>query len=577
CELDDEPLSCGPHIDLGDLGVGDHLLRVEFCDPAGNCTALTTTFRVDASPDTSLSGCPSGLSSSASASFALSGSDNGTIVGWRCLLDGGGWFDCGASVQLTGLGAGTHQFSAVAVDDVGLTDGTPSSCSWTIDLPPETWLVYRPSPQTPLTTAVIEVTSPDQDVTHFTCSSATGTTTCPAQSWWTVAPAASSTVTVTAVDAAGLADPSTSDTTVSWTVETSAVTTWTSISVGETHACALRADRSMWCWGANESGQLGVSSAALPATSVPRAVTVASVWTTAAAGHHHTCAIKATGSLWCWGLNVFGEVGTGATGVEIAPTQLPGSWRSVCANRWHSCGIDSTDTAWCWGYNPDGRLGSGDTANHATPVSVATGTTWQQIACGGAHTCGLATDGSVLCWGGNSDGQVSGTGNALTPRPVALPTTATAVAAGGRHSCARLSDGSVYCWGNGASGQRGTTPGSVTMPARYGFGGNAVTLAAGGLHTCLIDSAGALFCSGDPLSGALGFRPLPPSGGLPLASVTTPTQTGSESAWRDIAAGSTASCGIRDAGTLWCWGQGDLLPAWAGEAGFSPVWIRMTP
>lgn len=141
-------------------------------------------------------------------------------------------------------------------------------------------------------------------------------------------------------------------------------------------------------------------------------------WASLAGGWGHLCAIKMNGSLWCWGENALGQLGSGGFEKHTAPNPvLPGvKWKFLSVDA-HSCATQENGTLWCWGYNKQGQLGQGDTDNRNLPAQVGTDSDWERVFTGSDDTCALKQDGSLWCWGANAQGQLGdGTRDArLTP------------------------------------------------------------------------------------------------------------------------------------------------------------------
>src|SRR5919106_427632 len=171
-----------------------------------------------------------------------------------------------------------------------------------------------------------------------------------------------------------------------------------SVTLGDAHGCGLAADDTVYCWGYNSYGRLGGS--ANDTESAPVKVTVAGerTFTSVSAGYGHTCALDASGAAWCWGW----AGGFGGT-AEIAGHVF----REISAGVDYTCAIDTNDRAWCWGdSNSKGQQGTGDNVGHSMPTRLQDGNiTWSSVRAKGLHTCGIAS-GTAFCWGAGASGQL---------------------------------------------------------------------------------------------------------------------------------------------------------------------------
>jgi alpha-tubulin suppressor-like RCC1 family protein len=192
------------------------------------------------------------------------------------------------------------------------------------------------------------------------------------------------------------------------------------VTTGFTHTCALKTDGSVACWGNNTFGQLGTGggTSSTPATvfGLTNAVAIG-------AGMRHSCALKADGTVECWGNNnTYGELGDGSGVNSPFPVSVSGLTDAVAiaVGYSHSCAIKAGGTVVCWGLNDVGQLGDGSTINRSTPVAVSGLSNVVAVTAGYLHSCALKADGTMACWGYNGDGRV-GDGsavNALTPSAV---------------------------------------------------------------------------------------------------------------------------------------------------------------
>src|SRR5437588_6957911 len=230
---------------------------------------------------------------------------------------------------------------------------------------------------------------------------------------------------------------------------------FTTLGAGNFPACGLTSGGAAYCWGDNSTGQLGIGVNAAPDTCsrgpcgrTPVAVAGGLTFTTLNVGTQHTCARATDGSWYCWGLNNYGQLGTGATGPETCAAAPCSSTpvavsvginlTAVRAGRPHSCGVTSAGAAYCWGENVYGQLGDGTTTNSLTPVAVAGGHAFASLSPFLYHTCGLSTGGAAYCWGSNSNGALGDGSTTSSTVPVRVAGQPAGAAAASRHEAARL-------------------------------------------------------------------------------------------------------------------------------------------
>ena len=301
--------------------------------------------------------------------------------------------------------------------------------------------------------------------------------------------------------------------------------TFTQVEAGQNHACAI-ASGAAYCWGYNQSGQIGDNTRNSSNTPVPviaTGVLAGKVVTVISAGQNHSCAI-ASGAAYCWGSNNEGALGDGSQSWSFVPVAINstlvtmGSTYEVSVGMGHSCAL-TAGKANCWGSGTSGQLGNSTYSNSNTPTPVITegvldGKSITDIASGTQHTCVVAS-GAAYCWGsgdygalGNSDGQSYSNPVAVSTAGVLAGKTVTAIATGLRHTCA-IASGDIYCWGNNDQGQLGNSSNitsyvPVLVTKSGALSGKSITaIVAGNLHTCAIAS-GAVFCWGNNRQGQIG-------------------------------------------------------------------------
>lgn len=223
------------------------------------------------------------------------------------------------------------------------------------------------------------------------------------------------------------------------------------IASGFFFACGLDAEGSIWCWGENDYGQLGTDD---PWAVGPRRIGEDTLhFAGLTAGDLYACGRTIGGEVYCWGANYAGQLGNGRAGAtaqqSVAPVRVAGlpPVRALDGARNTTCALTTTDELWCWG------SGAGiPPSNDAR--QVFSGTTFRSIALGRSHGCGITTDDLVECWGDDTYGQLgngAGTASSATPQPIARTIDPSMIVSGEAGSCALEVGGQLYCWGDIAS------------------------------------------------------------------------------------------------------------------------------
>jgi alpha-tubulin suppressor-like RCC1 family protein len=337
----------------------------------------------------------------------------------------------------------------------------------------------------------------------------------------------------------------------------------------EPYTCVALHSGKVRCWGANGHAFLGLGSAdSEPHDHAAEVVGIDEAAEVATGGA--SCVVKRSdGSVWCWGANESGNCGAPPNGVEpvTSPVQVMGipPMQSVASGSWVVCGLSKNGEIWCWGSNFKGELGQGstDADPHPSPVQVrVAGESFTDVAIGIDTVCAATQTGHAYCWGNNSLGNAgsnpaappTGVGNVLTtPARVSHPTAGdltgvVEVGVGYGFACARRDDGRVACWGDNIFSELGITPDNnphpwTLVPQLY----DVVELGVGGLGTCARLRFGTLSCWGNTLLGQFGYDE--PS------TQTTPNPVAMLDHVSAVAASWQHTCAVKEDGTVRCWGS----------------------
>ncbi len=348
----------------------------------------------------------------------------------------------------------------------------------------------------------------------------------------------------------------------------------------------------VWACGDDSYGQLGNGTTSTGAASTPVRVLglngsgYLSGVTAIAAGSLYNLALTASGAVYSWGRNNYGQLGIGGTmdsAYPIAVAGLPGGVTSIAAgkNYEHSFALTAIGAVYSWGHNGYYQLGLGDTTNRSAPAAVgylASGVV--AVAAGNLHSQ-VIKDGFVYSWGTNNHGEL-GNGTYTTGAAPELVfgvggsgylSGVAAVAAGSEYAVALLSDGTVRAWGRNDQYQLGNggTPSTSAYPIQVlGAGGSGylsdiVAIAAGAYHGLALSASGAVYAWGQNTKGQLGNGGT--SYGLPY-----PIMVAGLPRIVAISAGGQHSLAVAEDGTVWAWGENS-----SGQLGDGSATIRTTP
>lgn len=298
-----------------------------------------------------------------------------------------------------------------------------------------------------------------------------------------------------------------------------------SLSPGISHTCGIATTGVAYCWGRNAEGQLGDDTRV--ERNAPIDVSGDLMFTALSTGGLHTCGLTG-GVAYCWGSGAQGQLGVGSSGtgfVRGVPTPVSGglSFVTLDAGGLHGCGITGDGTVYCWGSDSAGALGTAEDENcddglgnpfpcSAAPVPVSSAHAFASVSAGVAHTCAVTNEGAAYCWGRNVEGQLGDGSTASSSVPVLVlgDLQFVAVSAGNFHSCGLTASGAAYCWGGNHRGQLGDGSDSGSSnPTLVSGGLSFSSVCAGGAHTCGLTDDGAVYCWGVNTYGQLGVETTP--------------------------------------------------------------------
>ncbi len=330
------------------------------------------------------------------------------------------------------------------------------------------------------------------------------------------------------------------------------------VSMGINNGCAIDSNNDLWCWGANNYGQLGdpdiVDFSYFPIRIENNS---GSKWMKISTYKYHTCGIDNSGFIWCWGRNYEGQIGTGTTdGIIPIPTQIAYTgWIDVQTGLEETCALNRDGDLYCWGSNATGILANDSVSESNIPILINNpdGVKWEKFSLRYQHICGIDENKNLWCWGENQFGQNGVPANinpVRTPTKISNPegTPWKDVALGRYYTCAIDTNDAIWCWfpppiSTMKIMQYTSYPVKLTSP-------NGIKKAVGGTSMgCIIDNDNKLLCMGIRDYGSFAheffnFRVIKPE------EVDNPAGNG----WKKVVTGNYNTCALDDKGILWCWG-----------------------
>jgi alpha-tubulin suppressor-like RCC1 family protein len=312
---------------------------------------------------------------------------------------------------------------------------------------------------------------------------------------------------------------------------------------GGDHTCALSATGALFCWGRGDDGQIGVDPLAyrcvastIYCQTTPIQVAFAQPFIAVGTGAAHTCASTGSGKAYCWGKNSTYQYGDTSIMTSAVP-KLIGERAGATAfdgGLGHTCSLASGTLA-CSGLNAEGQVGNASTA--IQPLTVAVMNNVATVSLGTTTSCAIDTVRQLSCWGRNTYKTIDQTAQIKTV-PTAVPGGAdvVSVGVGADHVCAAFAGGVAKCWGLNNAGQIGSgmMNGNTAQPMTALSIQNVVEVSASRNHSCVRTEAGEVFCFGE------GYTP------TPMMIVTGATK---------LASGASHDCALLRDGSIRCWGD----------------------
>jgi alpha-tubulin suppressor-like RCC1 family protein len=325
-------------------------------------------------------------------------------------------------------------------------------------------------------------------------------------------------------------------------VQVGALGDWSQVSGGNEFSAAIKTNGTLWTWGNGNQGALGQND--VIARSSPVQVGALTDWSQVSAGQVAFCAaIKTNGTLWSWGQNTSGRLGLNDTANRSSPVQVGAltDWSQVSGGSTFCAAIKTNGTLWSWGYNNAGQLGQNNVINRSSPVQVGALTDWAQVSTGGgvgASCAVIKTNGTLWSWGYNGQGQLGQNDVVRRSSPVQVGalTDWSQVSSGNGFCAAIKTNGTLWAWGSNNNGQLGQ--GDVisrSSPVQVGALTDWSQVSISNATCAAIKTNGTLWTWGSNGAGALGQN---------IAVATdrsSPVQVGSLTTWSSISQGSSAT------------------------------------
>lgn len=350
-------------------------------------------------------------------------------------------------------------------------------------------------------------------------------------------------------------------------------------------SCALSENKEVYCWGMNVFNSLGRPNFVDDKSPKPVQVVgqdgsgfLSNIKSISVGFTHRVCAVSEAGNIYCWGFLANGIPSDGTINSPVTPVSIPNSngtgvlsdVKQVTVGDSHACALKNSGTVFCWGRGQ--FLGKGNSIDSNNPVQVlgvaGNGflTSIISISAGGNQTCALSSSGYVFCWGSGNLG-AGAVYNSYTPIRVSgiggvgnLSGVTQISVSGNRTTCVVITSGEVLCWGDNLAGGlgNGTNQQSLTPVKVLGVGGidflkNIKQVSVANSSACATSKTGNIFCWGSNFAGVLGNGTT--SNSWTPVQVSNPEKNGSLQNILEVSLGFTHACARSDTGRVFCWGM----------------------
>ncbi len=346
----------------------------------------------------------------------------------------------------------------------------------------------------------------------------------------------------------------------SFTVSPSSPSTWYRVWAGHSHTLGIReSDRSLWAWGSSAQCRLGAGSGVEYSTVPLRIGDPGARWKYICADDHMSFAIQEDGSLWAWGQNMYGSLGLGdgyLDTVQCIPVRVEypsKNWVMVDCGYGHAAALSEEGELYVWGDNSEGQLGDNRTEAYRTIPERLGADLWRTVGTGGNYVLAVRYDGTLWGWGQNRGGELGDESDISKDFPVQILTGSgiednwQSVSAGYYHSVA-IKGGELWGTGSNGRGQLGGEP----YDRRLSFGKllddtGFTTAAAGYFTTFALKTDGSYWGMGENESGQMGYGDTITRRPFELLDAAD--------SWVQVSAGDTHTMLLRSDGSLF--GTGD--------------------